>query len=249
MASAVSSGGTKTMSRKSLVLIAILFLLVLGGSTGGVYWSLVQVPEFYQRLLVAEADPVLRKEEAEKLVQRTLRLVDDIKHAATWSEEFTQTQVNSWLAEELNEEYADLIPEGLSDPRVQFSKGSIQIGFRFEQRSFKGVVSLRVKAWVPSENQLAFEIESVRAGLLPIPLEEVFDQVARRLERSGWQVEWTQSDGNDVLVFQLNQAGPNQPVLEQVEVLDKAVRVSGRREQADDTSTRQPPRVAGRVDF
>ena len=161
---------------KVLGFLAILLLLAIGCGTGSVVWALRQVSGFYDEVLREEPNPAVCREEAKKFVQRTLQLIEKVQQFESWSEEFTQQQVNSWLAEELHHKYAELVPEGASDSRVRFSPGAIQIGFRFQRDGWNRVVSLKVKLWVPEPNHLAIEFKSVKAGLVPIPLENILQE-------------------------------------------------------------------------
>lgn len=217
------------MIRKRLGGTALLLVLVLGGSVGGVVWSLSQVPDFYAQALSELPDPQDRKQAAKQFVERTLRLVDGVEHEDAWAEEFTQQQINSWLAEELHQKHAKLLPNGVSDPRVQFAPEAVQLGFQFQREGWEGVISVRARPWVPQENQLALEIESVKAGLMPIPLDRVLQEISRQFETEGWRVTWREAHGHDVLVISLDGGGAEQPVLEAVEVVEGAVRVRGRR--------------------
>jgi len=217
------------VNRRRVAFIALFLLSAVCAAGGSLFWALVQVPDFYEEELATPVDPAVRHAAAKTFVQQTLRLVDDIKYSDRWSQEFTQRQVNSWIAEELHTKYAKLVPPGVSRPRVRFLDQTVLIGFRFEQKRFSGIVSLRLKPWVSQPNQLTLEVLSVRAGLVPIPLDDVLGAVTRQLEYAGWQTEWRQNDGNDVLIVHLDRPGRNQPVLESVAVAEGVLRIRGGR--------------------
>jgi hypothetical protein len=209
--------------------VAALALIVCGTAA---YWALWQEPDFYAQAMQVPADPVAQKQQAKQFVQRTLRLVDDIRHANHWSEHFSQEQVNSWLAEELHHKYADLVPRGVNDPRVQFVPDTVQIGFRYQRGDWQGIVSLNVKPCVPQDNQLALEIQSVRAGLLPIPLDSVIEKVLKGFRKRGWSVKWKQANGNDVLLIDIDRSAAEPPRLQSVQVTQHGLRISGERNAA-----------------
>ncbi len=98
------------ITRKRLGWITLVLLMVLCAAGGGVFWALSQVPDFYRQAMAANIDHEVRKAEAKRFTQRTLQLVDDIKQRDRWAEEFTQLQVNSWFAVELDGRYQDLLP-------------------------------------------------------------------------------------------------------------------------------------------
>jgi hypothetical protein len=232
------------MPRGKIMIAVVVLLGVLCAGGAGVYWSLKHVPDFYQQALAEKVDPVVRKAAAKKFVQTTLRLVDRIQHEDAWSEEFRQAQINSWLAEELHQKYEEVVPPGVTEPRVQITEGSVLIGFRYEDENFQGVVSVRLRPWVPEPNRLAIEVESVKAGVVPIPLQDVIDEVTDTFKTEGWHVEWQQADGNDVLIVHLDSGGiEDQPTLERIDVVEGAVRIFGRRSSSS-TGTDSPMRMS-----
>lgn len=219
------------MIRKRLALAAVSLLLMLGIGWGGVYWAMFQVPDFYASALAeVPPDPVIRKRAARRFVQHTLDLVDSLQNSERWSETFEQDQINSWLVEELhNPKYAGLVPRSVSEPRVLLRQEQILIGFRVSQRRWDGVVSLRLRPWVPEPNQLALEVQSVKVGLIPYPLDDLLEDISVQLAAEGIRSEWRQMDGNDVLVVHLDRGDRERlPVLEAIEVGDGEIRVSGR---------------------
>lgn len=218
------------MSRKRAAVAAASLLLALGLAAGGVFWASFQVPDFYQDALADVPSPAVRKQAARRFVQQTLDLVDSIQHAEQWSETFEQQQINSWLAEELHSpRYSGLIPRTVTSPRVLLREGVVLIGFRVKQKKWDGVVSLRIRPWVPEPNQLALEVESVRVGLIPYPLDDLLEDISVQLAEEGLRSEWQQSNGNDVLVIHFDRGTPERtPVLEAIEVAEGEIRISGR---------------------
>lgn len=213
--------------KKRLALLGLSLLVILLIAGGYVYWSLNQVPDFYQEMMAAEIDPTTRQAEAKKFDQRTSQLISDIKQAKDWTHDFSEQQVNSWFIEELDGKYRDLLPPEARDPRIKIVENTVLIGFQYKHPNWEGVVSLRVKPWVPKPNQLALEISDVKAGTLPIPLDSVLKQVGDQFKSRGWRVEWRQSDGNDVLIVDFNGSEKKHSVLKDVKVADGKVRVSG----------------------
>ena len=76
-------------------------------------------------------------------------------------------------------------------------------------------------------NQLAVEILSIRAGLVPIPLDELLHEVAAEVETEGLPIRWMQRNGNDVAIVTLD-GGPDGPILERLSVEPGVVRASGK---------------------
>lgn len=226
------------MTRKKFVLFSGSLLVLLVGVAGIVYWSLTRVPGFYRRALQDASDPEMRRREAKRFVQRSLRLVEKMQNQDAWSEEFTQQQINGWLAEKLSENSARLLPPDFEEPRIRLDNGALHVGCRVQRDEWEGVVSLRVRPWVPRGNQLAFEIQSVKAGLLPIPLDRVLRELPRRSEADDWHMEWHRLNGNDVLIVHLDSLNREEHVLEAVQLTDGAVRLAGRRRSAEGEAVR-----------
>lgn len=218
------------MTRKRLGLICLGLLATLVAIGGYGFWAAHQVPQFYRDVMAAEIDPGVRKAEAKKFTQRTLQLVDDVKQAKNWSHEFTQQQVNSWFVEELDGtggKYADLLPPEAKDPRVKIDGDAVLVGFKYTSSHWTGVVSLRVRPWVSQPNRLALEISGVKAGTLPLPLDNVLKKIEGQFRSRGWQVAWRQTGGHDVLVVDFGSDGKKRSILKSVQVADGKVRVSG----------------------
>jgi hypothetical protein len=164
-------------------------------------------------------------------VQETTNLINDIQHSDEWSGTFKQNEVNSWFLEELRQsKYKDVVPQGVSDPRLVIHEGYLQMGFRFRKKSWNGIVSLQLKPWIEGENQLAIEIESIRAGIVPIPLEDMLHQLTQKLVAEGWEVKWSHANGHDVAIINLNKKrDPNSPVLKSLTIAEGEVRIRGHR--------------------
>ena len=223
------------MRRKKLILLGMAAFFLVAGAAGTLLWALLRVPDFYaQASASVPREPDERKLAAKHLVQETTDLINNIKHADEWSATFKETEVNSWFLEELQQaKYEDMVPEGVSDPRLAIHEGVLQLGFRVQRKGWSGIVSLRLKPWIESENQLAVEIASIHAGIVPIPLEDMLQKLTRQLVESGWDVTWSHANGNDVAIINLNKKqGPKSPVLESLTVAKGEVRVQGHRKGA-----------------
>ncbi len=230
--------------RRLLRWLAGTFVLIGGGLVLFV-WALMQPPEFYQHAMAVPEDVRTRRSEAEQLVVRTTSLVERIRNSDDgWSEEFTQTEINAWLAEELPRNFSEWLPQGVSEPRVKLSDETVQIGFKLVQEDWEGVVSLQVRPWVVSQNQLALEIESIRAGLIPIPLDGVLDELEQMVETDGWQIERLNSDGKQVIQVNLDQDDSEGPALTSIRVVDDRLQVIGTSEHPEAPVVFQAPRVA-----
>ncbi len=206
--------------------LLLLLLTAVAAATG---WSFHQVPRFYRDALDQQADPRKRQQQAQHLEQRTLRLVDDIYHADEWSQEFTATQINSWLAEELPRHRAHWLPIGVSEPRLHFTENTIHLAFHYRDEYWDAVISVQLKPDIETPDCLAVEFASARAGGIPLPMDDVLAEMSRLLTEAGCLHVWTQRDGNQVILVELGQFGFQQPVLESLQVRPGSLSVAGRR--------------------
>ncbi len=234
------------MNRKRTTrLVGCLALLALLG--GGLVWSLKYQPSFYRAALADSAATDLRRVQADEFVRSTVELINEIHNDDSWAQEFSEEAVNGWLAEELPVKYGDLLPPEIESPRVKFEDGTLLLAFQVRHGMWKGVVSGRVRPWVAGPNQLALEIHSLRIGLIPIPVEELLGDSVKRMNSAGWRMRWKNSGKQDVLVVDLDDVSSGgigeRPVLEDVDLEPKLLRISGRRS----SETADSPRIADKA--
>ncbi len=218
------------MQRKVVALIAVVGFLAVGGGFVGLRWAARQPPDFYQAALADRPAPAVREEAAREFAQQTAHLVDELRYSAHWEEEFSQTQANAWLAEELPQRYGRRIPRGVSDPRVQFEDGLVRLGFQLTQKRFQGIVSLALRPTVTAPNRVSIAVESLSAGLLPLSPGAFVADVSKHLNRYDVRHEWRIENGLHVLDVTVTPNRGDRPVLEAIEVREERVRVAGHRE-------------------
>jgi hypothetical protein len=212
--------------------LALLLMLAVGG-LWWLYTSTREEPEFYRAARVRLADARLRQQAASQLAERAEQLAEDIQTQDEWEQEFTQRQINSWLIEELPRQAR--LPKGLQNPLIELGTGLIQIGCWIESPKYKGVVSVALRPSVQSSATLAFDVESIHAGKVPVPPAEILSQFSRSLERQGLPVEIDSTNGERILV-DLREAAPqlDEVVLTDLEITPQRVAIRG-------TSEPEPP--------
>ncbi|HEX6985983.1 MAG TPA: hypothetical protein VF170_11435 [Planctomycetaceae bacterium] len=235
------------MKRTSLALLSVGGLLAVVCAAVGLRWAANQAPDFYEAALAAPPPPAVRQEAAREFAEQTAELVHELRYASTWEQEFTQTQVNAWLAEELPRRYGHRIPRGVSDPRVEFADGLVRIGFQLSSSKFEGVVGLDLRPTVPEPNRLAIAVEALYAGLLPLAPGSFTDDVTKQLDRHGVEHEWRVEDGLHVLYVTVVPNRGDRPVLEEIAVGDEKLRIAGRREQPTTLTMRTPAAAPRRM--
>jgi hypothetical protein len=204
-----------------------LILLALVAIPTALWVLLTHQPEFYRRM--AEIAPERRHAEAKKFVAQSQQLVNDIRNDARWEAVFTDEQVNSWLAEDLVEHFADQIPAGVHEPRVLFELDRVHFGFQLDQGPVRSVVSIVARVRVPGEHEVALTIEKIRAGVVPIPANQLLDQIANAARARGLDVRWEEEDGLPVAIVKYTpDARRRDVILDKLLVLDGQIRLAGR---------------------
>lgn len=232
------------MKRTTLALLALGGALAIACGAVGLRWAATQAPEFYEEALADPPAPAVRERAAREFAEQTAELVQELRYASTWEQEFTQTQVNAWLAEELPKKYGSRIPKGVEDPRVQFENGLVRIAFRIATKKFNGIVSLDLRPTVPEPNRLTIGIEALYAGLLPLSPGSFTDEVSEQLNRYEVAHEWRVVDGTYLLDVTVVPDRGDNPVLEEIAVGDERLRIAGHHEgpAAITMRTPDPPR-------
>lgn len=217
------------MTRKIVILLGVGGVLLAVFGIAALRWAARQAPDFYESAMKAHPRPENRDQAARVFAERTAKLVQKIKYESNWEQEFSQSRVNAWLADEMPHQYANEIPPGVSDARVKFDDGRIWFGFRLRNSQFDGIVSLVVRPEVTAPNHLTISVESLSAGLLPLTASAFTDDVSRELTRFGVHHRWDIAGSKPVLHVKITPAGAERPILEELQVDDEQLRITGYR--------------------
>lgn len=228
----------RKLKRRWIVLGLVVAALVVVPTA---LWVLLTYqPEFYRN--VAIISPERRHAEAQKFVAQSLQLRNDIVNEPIWEAVFTDEQVNSWLEEDLVEHFSDQIPPGVHEPRVVFELDRVHFGFQLDQGPLRSIVSVAARVRVPGENELALTIEKIRAGVVPIPADQLLDQITEVARSHGLEVRW-ERDGD--LPVALVKYTPNprrrDVILERLQILNGQIRLAGRSSKGRSLATPSLP--------
>jgi len=221
------------MMRLSLIAGGIL-LFILTTAAAGTGWSLHQVPQFYREALSPPREPARRQQQAKCFVHQTLKLVDDMHYSEAWAQDFTEEQVNSWLAEELPRNADFWLPPGVSEPRIHLTPGAIDLAFRYRDSFVNTVISARLKPEMRSPNLMAVEITEARAGGIPVPMQFVLAEISDSLHKTHWQHELVEEEGRRLIVIDLHQKKHQRTVLESIQIVNGGFSMAGRCDYFDD---------------
>ncbi len=203
-------------------------LLALLCTAGGLYWAANHVPTFYEQAL--EQDPAQQRQANDELLASATALASTARKEGRWSALFTADQINGWLAVDLRENYPDLLPPEVKDPRVRLAPGKATIACRYQDGPLTAVISLAVEIYVTEPNVLALRIHNVRAGALPVPLGQVIEGVTTAAEEMQLQLKWAKSGKDPVALVTIPPTvgdGQSSYVLETIELREGAIYLAG----------------------
>ncbi len=206
--------------------------LALGGLAVAlvVAWvSLTYQPRFYRRARVAVSRAELESE-AGRFVAQTSHLYNDMRNEPSWMAVFSDQEVNAWLARDLVEQFADLIPPQVHDPRVAFEPDRVTLAFGVDRGPIRMVVSVVARVRMAEDDVVAVTVEAIRAGAFPVDSRVLIERVTEQAEQRGIDLKWEQdSDGLPMALIRY-MADPDRRdvVLERVALREGSVVLVGR---------------------
>ena len=105
----------------------------------------------------------------------------------------------------------------------------VHFGFQLDQGPVRSVVSVVARVRVPGEHEVALTIEKIRAGVVPIPAEQLLDKIADAARARGLDVRWEEDDGLPVAIVKYTpDARRRDVILDKLQVLEGQIRMAGR---------------------
>ncbi len=214
-----------------LVVAALASLPLLG------YLGTQQAPDYYiQKLKQEKLHLSEAREASHEMTRKVGALAGDLQQTGQWQAIFTQDQINGWLAVDLVEKHADLLPRGVRDPRVFLTADKATVVCYYEGGWPASVYSIHVEPYIAAPNQLAVRLVGFRAGAVPVPLTTVIEELKLQALQRKIPLEWATDGGDPVAMFAIPPSEDMQKkrlVLESVELRDAAIVLSGRTEETN----------------
>ncbi len=179
------------------VLLGLLAAMALASL--GVYQALLAVPAEYRAVM--DADPPAQREANDEALQEAAALASDLRKHRDWQARFTEAQINGWLAIDLMENHAGVLPEGISDPRVTLGETTVSLYCRLRRGRTETILTLVVEPYLDAPNVLALRFRKARAGLLPLPMGSVVEQIGAAARNLEVKLTWRQADGDPVALI------------------------------------------------
>jgi hypothetical protein len=186
---------------KITALVTVAVVVVGGGAMVAVYQAAQRVPEFYRAALAVS--PEAQQPARDAFVAQATALASDLNGDGRWRSLFTVEQINAWLALELPQDFPELLPAELCEPRISIRDNEATIGCRYKNGDVEAVLSLTFEAYLHEPNVVAFRICRARAGALPLPLAQVLDNISHAARELNLQLEWRRAHGDPVALITL----------------------------------------------
>jgi hypothetical protein len=164
--------------RRRLMVMMLVLLVVVAGGLYSTYQATQTAPDFYKTVVakpVAQTNAPPVREVAEEQIEKVETAA---KAKSNWKFEFTQDQINEFLAKDLPEQAPNLLPKNIKDPRIKIEPGKALLGCQYDSENFKAVL------WIETEAAVADDGKSIRlipksagAGMLPMPLSRLFERL------------------------------------------------------------------------
>lgn len=210
-------------------------LLLLAAAAFSLYRGTQHVPEFYQHVLTSTVTPSRQFQVGDELEREVLNLHNAASKPGRWEAEFTDEQINAWLAVVLPRNHPQALPAEIRDPRVKIAAQSAQLAWRLKGERFETVISLQADVYLTDQpNQIAIRLHAVRAGWVPVPLSQVSERVSEAARRGRVDVSWSQQEGDPVALLRVPARYPEfedrEFCLDTLELGDGKVSLSGHTE-------------------
>ncbi len=183
-----------------VLLVLLVLVLLAGGGMVAIWWASRHVPDWY-REATESVDSEKQREASDQMLQRVADLASGLKKTGRWNVTFTAEQINGWMAVDLAQNHPNLLPPGLSDPRVVIEQDGITVACRASHGDLSSVVSLKVDVYLAEPNVIAMRIRRARAGRLPWPLATILDGTAEAARQHSLPLTWRRADGDPVALF------------------------------------------------
>ena len=152
-----------------------------------------------------------------------------VRDPGDWEAQFTAEQINGYLAVDLVKQFPELAAPEIRDPRIELRSGGATLAFRYEGPAASSVVSLAVEAYLAEPNVVALRIRQARAGVLPLPLDDVLEAISRAAAAADVNLRWRQTDGDPValVTFKSPPGGPRLAI-EKLDLREGLLYVAGK---------------------
>jgi hypothetical protein len=176
----------------------------------GLYLALRHEPAFYRETM-ATSRAALEKG-SQRMLLKAAALGSVSTRSGPWEIRITAEEINGWLAVDLPKNHPTALPPTLRDPRVAIRPDEMTVACRYQQNGVDSVLSLTLQPYVgqvanrshsDDSNVAAVRIISIRAGVLPLPLNRVLQGLSQAARDMRFDLQWRNSGGDPVAIISL----------------------------------------------
>ncbi len=167
-----------------ILISGLLFFLLLGTAGLWLWHGVHTVPEYYTGLAVTEQTRKTAEADSRSMERKVQVLRRKLRKEQMWVLEFTQDELNHWLAIAIGEKRSGMLPRRLRDPRGVILEDRILAGVTVDLPEYRGVVSVEFYPRILEPNVVEVELRNVSAGTVKVPaslLEDSIRQLAREI--------------------------------------------------------------------
>jgi hypothetical protein len=215
-----------------LTLGLVAIVVALGLLLTAAHYAFRQEPAFYREAM--QAGQELQADDGEQLARRVLQLHNDTRQAGGWEASFSAEQINSWLATDLQEKFPNVVPPQFQNPRLAIEQNLVRLACWYNDPPTNTILSLDLDLHLTDEpNVIAIHIHKARAGVVPVPLVQVFNTVSDFARRANIELSWANMSTDPVALVTIpshREQWTQLLHLEALEVRDGEIYLSGRTE-------------------
>lgn len=156
-------------------------------------------PTFYCGVNVA-ADSVQAEALARRMLSKASAIHAAARRSGAWDVVITADEVNAWLAVDLPRNHGQLLPGGMTEPRVAFTPHHVHVGARVRSGPLSAVAWMDVEVRLRGVNQIGLALVDARIGAVPLPRAAILADVGRRLAALGLVTDLRRLDDRPLLV-------------------------------------------------
>jgi hypothetical protein len=190
---------------------------VLLGLAGLGVFLVRREPDWYAE--AAQPPGPQRQANSRRFATGFYQMLAGISGGSEWGGDFTNQDINAYLEEDFVQSglAAQVLPEGISEPRCVFEPNRIRLAFRYGGAAFNTVVSIDLRPWLAKHepNVLCLELEAFHLGALPLSVQSILEHISEMGRQYGIDISWYRNPetGKPVAVLRF-QADKPHPTLE-----------------------------------
>jgi hypothetical protein len=186
-------------------------------------------PNFYRLLLSNQPDQDLLQTRGQRFLAAAIELAA-AQDEPEWSQTFAESDVNGWLANQLPRDHADLLPDGVSAPRVELLNDVVRLAVQVDQCVGRSVLSCELRPSVV-DDKLRLEISGVRCGAIPLRPDHLLLPLQNVLIDLGCNVVAPDEGQSGELLITLPPGDEVRPRIKSISIENHSLVITGTRER------------------